>query len=73
MLRALGWLVTIASFAGLFASIASMHFYVMRHRVDPDTREDSQSKLMIGFAAIVCSFMVAILGVILLKVSGAYD
>lgn len=72
MIKALGWLIAIVGFVGVFACVASAHFYVMHHRVDPDTRADSHSKLMIGMAAAVCFFLVAILGVILLQISGAY-
>ena len=73
MLAALGWLVTVVSFAGFFACIAMGHYYVMRGRVDPDTQADSQSKFMMGLAASICFFMLAIVGVILLQISGAYE
>jgi hypothetical protein len=44
----------------------------MRSRVDSDTREDSQRQFMIAMAASICFFMLAVVGIILLQVSGAY-
>lgn len=72
MLATLGWLITMIAFAGVFACIARGFYYVMRGNVDPDTREDSQRKFMIGLGASVCFFLLAVVGVILLQVSGAY-
>lgn len=73
MLEALGWLIAVVGFVGVFACIVTGHYYVMRGRVDPDAKAHSQTKFMIGMVASVCFFLVAILGVVLLQVSGAYE
>lgn len=72
MLATLGWLIAMVAFVGAFTCIARAFYYVMRWRVDPDTRGDSQRKLMIGMAAFICFFLLAAVGAILLQISGAY-
>lgn len=72
MLLALGWFIAIVGFVGLASCVALQAYWIWRANVDPDTKADSQSKFMIGFAACFGFLLVAILGAILLQVSGAY-
>jgi hypothetical protein len=73
MLSALGWLIAIIGFAGGASCIALQGYFVWRANIDPDTKADSQNKFMLGLAACFGFFLIGIVGVILLHVSGAYD
>jgi hypothetical protein len=72
MLATLGWSVAIIAFIGSASCIALQTYFVMRGRVDAETKADSQNKFMVALAAFFGFFVLAIVGVILLQVSGAY-
>lgn len=72
MLSVVGWALTIVAIVGIFSCIAMQAYFVWRGILDPQTKADSQNKFMLGLAAFFGFFMIAIMGVILLQVSGAY-
>lgn len=72
MLSLLGSVLTTIAIVGIVGCIAMQGYFVWRANLAPETKADSQNKFMLGLAAFFGFFFIAIVGVILLQLSGAY-